>query len=61
MPTNRPSRLGAILAVVAAAFFGSLGVASRPAHDEGLTPFAFVALHATVGAIGLWLFVVGGP
>ena len=58
MPTNRPAWLGALLVVAAAALFGSLGVASRTAYDEGLTPFAFVAWRATVGALGLALFAV---
>jgi drug/metabolite transporter (DMT)-like permease len=58
MPTNRPAWLGALLVVAAAALFGSLGVASRVAYGEGLTPFAFVAWRATVGAVGLGLYVM---
>lgn len=58
MPSQRPAWLGAFLVVAAAALFGSLGVASRVAYDEGLTPFAFVAWRAAVGAVGLGLFAV---
>jgi drug/metabolite transporter, DME family len=55
MPTARSAWLGALIVVVAAALFGSLGVAARFAYDLGMEPFAFVAWRAGVGAVGLWL------
>ncbi|HEY4227826.1 MAG TPA: DMT family transporter [Candidatus Limnocylindrales bacterium] len=58
MPTNRPAWLGALTVLLAAALFGSLGVGSRFAYDAGLTPFAFVAWRAAVGALGLGLLVL---
>ena len=63
MPNDRPAWLGALLVIVAASLFGSLGVASRLAYDAGLEPFALVAWRASVGAIGLWLtlLLVRGP
>lgn len=58
MPTARRALLGALIVVVAAALFGSLGVAARFAYADGMEPFAFVAWRAGVGAVGLWLVVV---
>jgi drug/metabolite transporter (DMT)-like permease len=58
MSPARPAWLGALIVVVAAALFGSLGVSSRFAYDQGMEPFAFVAWRATVGAIGLLLVVL---
>jgi drug/metabolite transporter, DME family len=58
MPPDRPAWLGALLAVIAASLFGSLGVASRFAYDAGLEPFALVAWRASVGALGLWLVLL---
>jgi drug/metabolite transporter (DMT)-like permease len=57
MPDSRP-RLPAVLIVVAAAFlFGTLGILSRAAHDQGLSSFAFVAWRAGVGAVALWIVI----
>ena len=63
MPTARRALLGALIVVVAAALFGSLGVSARFAYAEGMEPFAFVAWRAGVGAVGLWLVVaaIRGP
>ena len=49
---------GALLVVLAAALFGSLGAASRFAYDAGVQPFAFVAWRAGVGALGLLLVIL---
>ena len=57
MPAPRP-QLSAVLIVVSAAFlFGTLGILSRAAYDQGLAPFAWVAWRAGVGAIGLWVVI----
>lgn len=53
MPTPRAGWLGALIVLIGAALFGSLGVASRYAYDAGVQPFAFVAWRAGVGAIGI--------
>jgi drug/metabolite transporter (DMT)-like permease len=55
MPIPRSGWLGALIVLVAAALFGSLGVLSRFAYAEGMEPFAFVAWRAGVGAVGLWV------
>jgi drug/metabolite transporter, DME family len=57
MSTARSPFLGALIVVVSAAMFGTLGVASRFAYDQGLEPFALVAWRAGVGAIGLWTVI----
>ena len=57
MPTARAAWLGALLVLIAAALFGSLGVVSRFAYDAGVQPFAFVAWRTAVGAVGLVLVV----
>ena len=57
MPTPRAGWLGALLVIVAAALFGSLGVAARTAYDAGVQPFAFVTWRAGVGALGIALVV----
>jgi DME family drug/metabolite transporter len=57
MPIPRSGWLGALIVLVAAALFGSLGVLSRFAYAEGMEPFAFVAWRAGVGAVGLWLVI----
>jgi drug/metabolite transporter (DMT)-like permease len=63
MPTQRAGWLGALLVIIAAALFGSLGVAARFAYDAGVQPFAFVAWRAGVGALGIALIVAAtlGP
>lgn len=63
MPNARHALLGALIVVVAAALFGSLGVSARFAYAQGMEPFAFVTWRAGVGAVGLWLVVaaIRGP
>jgi drug/metabolite transporter (DMT)-like permease len=57
MSAARP-QLSAVLIVVSAAFlFGTLGILSRAAYDQGLAPFAWVAWRAGVGAVGLWVVI----
>src|SRR4051812_44521274 len=46
-----------LLVLGGAALFGTLGPLSRSAYDAGLTPFAWVAWRAGVGAIGLWTVI----
>jgi drug/metabolite transporter (DMT)-like permease len=58
MPTARAGWLGALLVLLAAGLFGSLGTASRFAYDAGVQPFAFVAWRAGIGALGLVLVVL---
>jgi drug/metabolite transporter (DMT)-like permease len=58
MPIARSAWLGALIVVVAAGLFGSLGVAARFAYEMGMEPFAFVSWRAGIGAIGLWLVVL---
>ena len=57
MPLGRSAWLGALIVVIAAALFGSLGVMARFAYDQGMEPFAFVAWRAGVGALGLYVAV----
>jgi drug/metabolite transporter (DMT)-like permease len=57
MSNERSGWGGAAIVLIAASLFGSLGVLSRTAYDEGLTPFAFVTWRAAVGAAGLWLAI----
>jgi drug/metabolite transporter (DMT)-like permease len=50
--------LAAVLAVLlAASLFGTLGILSRLAYASGLTPFAWVAWRAGVGAVAVWLLI----
>ena len=58
LPAARSSWLGAVIVLLCAALFGSLGVLSRFAYDEGMAPFAFATWRAAVGTIGLWLVIV---
>jgi drug/metabolite transporter (DMT)-like permease len=44
---------GSAIVLVAATLFGTLGVLSRQAYAEGLTPFAWVAWRALIGTVGL--------
>ena len=55
---NRPGWLGALIVLLCAAMFGSLGVLSRFAYADGMAPFAFVAWRAGVAAIALWLAIL---
>jgi drug/metabolite transporter (DMT)-like permease len=54
-PITRSPLLGALIVIISASMFGTLGVASRFAYDQGLEPFAMVSWRAGVGAVGLWL------
>jgi drug/metabolite transporter (DMT)-like permease len=58
MPTARAGWPGALIVLLAACLFGSLGVASRFAYDAGVEPFAFVAWRAGAGAVGLLLVIL---
>lgn len=59
-PARPSNQLTAVLLVLfAAALFGTLGILSKAAYAEGLTPFAWVAWRAGVGAIVLWLVIAG--
>jgi drug/metabolite transporter (DMT)-like permease len=55
MHATRAPWLGALIVIVGAALFGTLGVASRLAYDAGIQPFAFVTWRAGVGAVGIVL------
>jgi drug/metabolite transporter (DMT)-like permease len=63
MPTARTGVFGAVIVLLAAALFGSLGVAARFAYDAGVQPFAFVAWRAGAGALGIALILsaIRGP
>jgi len=54
MSPDRSRLTGTLIVIVAAALFATLGVFSRVAYQAGLSPFAFVAWRATIGAIGIW-------
>ena len=54
MSPDRSRLTGTLIVLVAAALFATLGVFSRVAYAAGLSPFAFVAWRATIGAIGIW-------
>ena len=51
-----PAR-GFAIVIVSAALFGMLGPLSRFAYDAGMEPPAFVAWRATIGFLGLGIFV----
>jgi len=57
---GRSPLLGSLTVAVSASLFGLLGVLSRQAYELGLTPFAFVAWRAGVGAVASGLFIVWG-
>ena len=59
MADTRSRWSGALVVVAAASLFGMLGTLSRFAYDDGLTPFAWVAWRAGIGAIGLAVVVAG--
>ena len=63
MATPRAGWLGALVVIVGATLFGSLGVAARIAYEAGVEPLAFVAWRGAFGAIGLIAVVLafGGP
>ncbi len=54
---GRAPLLGVVVMVVAASLFGTLGLLSHSVYDLGLTPFAFVAWRAGIGAIVVALIV----
>lgn len=57
--TPVPGRWSGVLVVVlAASLFGMLGTLSRVAYDDGLTPFAWVAWRALIGAAALGLVII---
>src|SRR5258706_6314818 len=55
---TRSDPSGVAIMIFAASLFATLGVLSRTAYDQGLTPFAFVAWRAGIGGIGLWVAVL---
>ena len=57
MPATRSTLPHVLLVLVAACLFGTLGILSRAAYDQGLAPFAWVAWRAGFGAIGLWFVI----
>ena len=57
MAQPRGSWSALLLVLIAASLFGMLGTLARTAYDAGLTPFAWVAWRATIGAIGLWVVI----
>ena len=54
---SRSEWSGVLIVLAAASLFGTLGTLSRTAYDAGLTPFAWVAWRAAVGAIALWAVI----
>lgn len=60
MTEHRSHLLGSLTVALAASLFGMLGVLSRNAYELGLTPFAFVAWRAGVGAVATGAFVAWG-
>jgi drug/metabolite transporter (DMT)-like permease len=55
---RRSPLLGSFTVVVAASLFAMLGVLSRIAYDEGLTPFAFVTWRSGVAAVSMAVLVL---
>lgn len=65
MEGRRSLLLGSLTVAIAASLFGMLAVLSRTAYGLGLTPFAFVAWRAGIGAVAtgglvLWRIRRGG-
>jgi drug/metabolite transporter (DMT)-like permease len=58
VPAERSDLTGVAIVLVAASLFATLGVLSRIAYGQGLTPFAFVTWRAGVGAVGLWTAIL---
>ncbi|MGH2407455.1 MAG: EamA family transporter [Candidatus Limnocylindrales bacterium] len=60
MTSERRLLGGALLIVVAATFFGTLGPVSRFAYDAGVTPLGFTAWRALIGAtvLGVALLIL---
>ena len=56
--STRSDPTGVVVMIVAASLFGTLGVLSRTAYDQGLAPFAFVAWRGLIGGLGLWAAVL---
>lgn len=55
---DRSAALGSLLVVSSALCFATLGPLSRLAYDDGLTPLAFVAWRALLGALSLGAFLL---
>jgi drug/metabolite transporter (DMT)-like permease len=55
---RRSPLLGSFTVVVAACLFAMLGVLSRTAYDEGLTPFGFVIWRSGVAALAMAVLVL---
>ncbi len=58
MTPERSPLLGSLTVALAASLFGLLSLLARTAYALGLTPFAFVAWRAGIGAIAIGAFVV---
>lgn len=58
MSPDRSGWAGTLIVLVSASLFATLGVLSRTAYDEGISPFAFVTWRAGVGALGLWTAIL---
>ena len=56
-PPTRIPAFGFLSVIAAAALFGTLGPLSRFAYEAGLQPTAFVAWRATIGFLGIAVFV----
>ena len=55
---DRPSPLlGSLTVVVAACLFSLLGVFSRFAYDQGVTPYAFVTWRSGVAAVAIFVLI----
>ncbi|HYK95293.1 MAG TPA: DMT family transporter [Candidatus Dormibacteraeota bacterium] len=58
MDDRRSPLLGSFTVVVAACLFAMLGVLSRIAYDQGLTPYAFVTWRSGVAALAVAVLVL---
>jgi len=57
MSAPRGQLAAILLVLLAASLFGMLGILSRFAYAAGLTPLAWVAWRAGIGAAALWLLI----